>query len=444
MKKSFKRFINTILPVITILFACIPTNNGQSKSPDSQYSSSFDSSLGSNASFSDDNEISYKDAEIDKNLALKTLHEKINQTFNAVEAWIKSLTNKILVLSTTERTRTINKQIEETIDYFRSFIQEQVVEQQWFNYANAVNPSLQKALKTQAYTLMQTGLTNLKTIEPYARKTDLPPKQRVNLDDTNNAIKTEQLMAQKLTDSLCIQIDALKAVIEKQSILIQAIIENALKPQECFQELELMKKHFKIMQDWKDSMLLSDRQQTQVNTCSEKFTNQTRIIIASTEKAIAHYNQEWIAMAERIKKDQEQAAKQKAEEIRRQAQEQAEKGKDNHTKLPPPTAEQAEWLKKENERYMREQEYKRAEQERFYQKQYQIAQEEAALKLNDAYSTLELTQSADKETIRRAYKQLALKWHPDKNKNASAEAKFKAIQDAYQSIEADRSRKNQW
>jgi DnaJ-class molecular chaperone len=50
----------------------------------------------------------------------------------------------------------------------------------------------------------------------------------------------------------------------------------------------------------------------------------------------------------------------------------------------------------------------------------------------DYYGLLELDPAATDEEIRRAYRRLALRWHPDRNPgNAEAEERFKAISEAY-------------
>lgn len=52
---------------------------------------------------------------------------------------------------------------------------------------------------------------------------------------------------------------------------------------------------------------------------------------------------------------------------------------------------------------------------------------------SEYYETLGLTKSATDVEVKKAYRQLALKWHPDKNpdKKDEAEAKFKQIGEAY-------------
>ena len=54
--------------------------------------------------------------------------------------------------------------------------------------------------------------------------------------------------------------------------------------------------------------------------------------------------------------------------------------------------------------------------------------------LNKAYRILEVPLNADNETIKKAYRKLAVKWHPDKNPTNKdfAENKFKEIAEAYE------------
>lgn len=55
------------------------------------------------------------------------------------------------------------------------------------------------------------------------------------------------------------------------------------------------------------------------------------------------------------------------------------------------------------------------------------------IKTRDYYETLGLSRAANETDIKKAYRKLALKWHPDKNpdKKEEAEAKFKLIGEAY-------------
>lgn len=59
----------------------------------------------------------------------------------------------------------------------------------------------------------------------------------------------------------------------------------------------------------------------------------------------------------------------------------------------------------------------------------------------DYYETLSVSRDADGETVKRAYRKLAMQYHPDKNPgDKSAEAKFKEINEAYQVLSDDQKR----
>ncbi len=59
----------------------------------------------------------------------------------------------------------------------------------------------------------------------------------------------------------------------------------------------------------------------------------------------------------------------------------------------------------------------------------------------DFYEVLGVAKGADSVQIKKAYRKLALKWHPDKNHEAGAEAKFKEVGAAYEILSDDEKRK---
>jgi DnaJ-class molecular chaperone len=52
----------------------------------------------------------------------------------------------------------------------------------------------------------------------------------------------------------------------------------------------------------------------------------------------------------------------------------------------------------------------------------------------DFYNILEINKSASQDDIKKAYRKLALKWHPDKNKSSEATDMFKKINEAYDTL----------
>jgi molecular chaperone DnaJ len=56
------------------------------------------------------------------------------------------------------------------------------------------------------------------------------------------------------------------------------------------------------------------------------------------------------------------------------------------------------------------------------------------MKLQEAYKELNVTENSSEEEVKKAFKKLAGKYHPDINKEKDAEAKFKKINEAYQII----------
>lgn len=59
----------------------------------------------------------------------------------------------------------------------------------------------------------------------------------------------------------------------------------------------------------------------------------------------------------------------------------------------------------------------------------------------DYYEVLGVPQNATKEEVKNAYRQLALKYHPDRNKSPDAEEKFKEISEAYAVLSDDEKRR---
>ncbi|MGV8107075.1 MAG: DnaJ domain-containing protein, partial [Nitrososphaerota archaeon] len=59
----------------------------------------------------------------------------------------------------------------------------------------------------------------------------------------------------------------------------------------------------------------------------------------------------------------------------------------------------------------------------------------------DYYEVLNVDRNATKEEIKNKYRKLALQFHPDRNKNAGAEEKFKEISEAYAVLSDDEKRR---
>ena len=58
----------------------------------------------------------------------------------------------------------------------------------------------------------------------------------------------------------------------------------------------------------------------------------------------------------------------------------------------------------------------------------------------DYYKILGLVKGASEDDIKKAYRKMALKYHPDKNKAAGSEEKFKEIAEAYEVLSDKRKR----
>lgn len=62
------------------------------------------------------------------------------------------------------------------------------------------------------------------------------------------------------------------------------------------------------------------------------------------------------------------------------------------------------------------------------------------MKYKDYYASLGLERGANDEAIKKAYRRLARKYHPDVSKEADAEAKFKEVAEAYQTLKDPQKR----
>lgn len=58
----------------------------------------------------------------------------------------------------------------------------------------------------------------------------------------------------------------------------------------------------------------------------------------------------------------------------------------------------------------------------------------------DFYDVLGVAKGATKDELKKAYRKMALKFHPDRNKEADAESKFKEVNEAYEILSNDQKR----
>ncbi|MEX0871876.1 MAG: DnaJ domain-containing protein, partial [Aquisalimonadaceae bacterium] len=56
------------------------------------------------------------------------------------------------------------------------------------------------------------------------------------------------------------------------------------------------------------------------------------------------------------------------------------------------------------------------------------------MKYKDYYKILGVERGADSDVIKRAYRRLARKYHPDVSKEPDAEARFKEVSEAYEAL----------
>ena len=56
------------------------------------------------------------------------------------------------------------------------------------------------------------------------------------------------------------------------------------------------------------------------------------------------------------------------------------------------------------------------------------------MEFKDYYATLGVERNATQDEIKRAYRKLARKYHPDVSKETDAEARFKEVAEAYEAL----------
>jgi curved DNA-binding protein len=72
------------------------------------------------------------------------------------------------------------------------------------------------------------------------------------------------------------------------------------------------------------------------------------------------------------------------------------------------------------------------------------------MQYKDYYNILGVTRKASADEIKRAYRKLARKYHPDVSKESNAEERFKDVQEAYEALKDPQKRAaydqlgNQW
>ena len=60
--------------------------------------------------------------------------------------------------------------------------------------------------------------------------------------------------------------------------------------------------------------------------------------------------------------------------------------------------------------------------------------------MRDYYEILGVTKTADERSIKKAYKRLAMKYHPDRNQEQGAATQFKEVKEAYEILTDEKKR----
>ena len=131
------------------------------------------------------------------------------------------------------------------------------------------------------------------------------------------------------------------------------------------------------------------------------------------------------AWAEQKERDIEYARKMKQKQQKQEKQE-----KQKNTKKKEKEGEGGETWKRKEEKEKQDEERKERKEKREKKKEFQEFQDP----IRKIYlEVLGLTRLQDDATsIKAAYRQLALQFHPDKNKSADAESRMKAFNEAYE------------
>jgi len=90
----------------------------------------------------------------------------------------------------------------------------------------------------------------------------------------------------------------------------------------------------------------------------------------------------------------------------------------------------------------RQEEQRQEEQRQEEQRQEEQRKQKSTSDLEKYYKILELDSSANWKQVKSAYRRLALKYHPDKNKSPDSESQFKKIKNAYDKLKEKHRKDN--